>query len=116
MELRNYQNRYYDAVCDFLIEPNQTKRHNINWNWVHFEWMAEHSEVDKSLSGSIGLWWDNGKIVGASIYDMYLGEAFCGSLPEYADLYLEFTKCLTIPSVYRELIQSFTIDVSNTRL
>ena len=51
--------------------------------------MIEHPEFDKSLKGSIGLWRDGGRIVGAAIYDMYFGEAFCGVLPEYEDLYPE---------------------------
>lgn len=51
--------------------------------------MAEHSEFDKSAIGSIGLWLDNEKVVGAAIYDMYFGEAFCGALLEHNDLYPE---------------------------
>ena len=49
----------------------------------------EHPEFDKSLRSSIGLWWSEGKVVGAAIYDMYFGEAFCGALPEYEALYQE---------------------------
>ena len=51
--------------------------------------MMEHPEFDKSASSSIGLWWSDGKVVGAAIYDMYFGEAFCGALPEYEALYPE---------------------------
>ena len=51
--------------------------------------MMEHPEFDKSASTSIGLWWSDGKVVGAAIYDMYFGEAFCAALPEYEALYPE---------------------------
>ena len=87
MEFRKYRETDYDAVCDFLIELNREDRKHINWNWARFEWMYDHPESDISLIGSVGLWLDGGRIVGAAIYDMYFGEAFCGALPEYADLY-----------------------------
>ena len=60
--------------------------------------MMEHPEFDKSASSSIGLWWSDGKVVGAAIYDMYFGEAFCGALPEYEALYPEI-----LDYAYREL-------------
>ena len=77
----------YDAVCAFLIALNQTDRTHINWNWARFEWMMEHPEFDKSAESTIGLWWSGGKVVGAAIYDMYFGEAFCGVLPGFETLY-----------------------------
>ena len=58
----------------------------------------EHPEFDKSLMNSIGLWMDGEKVVGAAIYDMYFGEAFCGVLPEYEALYPEI-----LDYAYREL-------------
>ncbi len=87
MEFRTYREEDYEAVCDFLTELNRTDRSHINWCWARFEWMAEHPEFDKSLTGSIGLWLDKDRIVGAAIYDLYFGEAFCGALPEAEDLY-----------------------------
>lgn len=89
MEFRHFCEADYDAVCDFLIELNRTDRTHINWNWARFEWMYEHPEFDKGAKDAIGLWFDGGKVVGAAIYDMYFGEAFCGVLPEYAALYPE---------------------------
>lgn len=87
-EFRNYKEENYEEVCSFLIELNRNKEY-INWNWARFEWMYEHPEFDKASMNDFGLWWDGGKIVGAAIYDMYFGEAFCGVLPEYAPLYKE---------------------------
>lgn len=98
MTFKRYTDEDYSALCDFLIELNSEDRRHINWNWARFEWMAEHPEFDKTLRGSIGLWSDRGKIVGAAIYDMYFGEAFCGVLPEYNSLFTE-----VLDYAYREL-------------
>ncbi len=89
MEFRHFSNSDYEAVCDFLIELNRADRTHIHWNWARFEWMYEHPEFDKSARDAIGLWFDGERVVGAAIYDMYFGEAFCGVLPEYAALYPE---------------------------
>ena len=95
---RSYRDEDYEAVCDFLIELNRTDRSHINWNWARFEWMMEHPEFDKLSRSSIGLWWSDGKVVGAAIYDMYCGEAFCGALPDHQSLYPEI-----LDYAYREL-------------
>ena len=86
---KRYAKEDYEAVCRFLIELCRHDRKHINWNWARFEWMAEHPEFDQSLISSIGLWIVSDKVVGAAIYDMYFGEAFCGTLPEYDALYPE---------------------------
>ena len=98
VSFRSYRDEDYEAVCDFLIELNQKDRTHINWNWARFEWMMEHPEFDKSASSSIGLWWSDDKVVGAAIYDMYFGEAFCGVMPGYETLYPEI-----LDYAYREL-------------
>lgn len=98
MTFKNYTSKDYEAVCDFLIELNRENQKHINWNWARFEWMSEHPEFDKSLIKSIGLWMDGEKVVGAAIYDMYFGEAFCGVLPQYETLYSEI-----LDYAYREL-------------
>ncbi|MBQ6533076.1 MAG: hypothetical protein IJI33_08735, partial [Solobacterium sp.] len=87
VSVRGYRDADYEAVCDFLIELNQKDRTHINWNWARFEWMMEHPEFDVTARASIGLWWSEGKVVGAAIYDMYFGEAFCGVLPGHETLY-----------------------------
>ena len=95
---KNYTKNEYEAVCDFLIELNRESQHHINWNWGRFEWMMKHPEFDESLMGSIGLWMDGEKVIGAAIYDMYFGEAFVGVLPAYSALYPEI-----LDYAYREL-------------
>ena len=89
IELRNYREQDYNAVCNFLIALNHEKKQHINWNWARFEWMYEHPEFDKNSKEVIGLWWDDHKVVGAAIYDMYFGEGFCGVLDGYERLYPE---------------------------
>jgi len=98
IRLCGYKPKEYEAVCHFLIELNKTDKSHINWNWARFEWMTEHPMFDKSKSGSIGLWKDSDKVVGAAIYDMYFGEAFCGVMPGYEALYPEI-----LDYAYREL-------------
>ena len=87
MEFRNYTEDDYEALCGFLIALNHDDRRHINWNWARFEWMYEHPEFDKETIDAIGLWLDSGRIVGAAIYDMYFGEAFCAVLPGCEALY-----------------------------
>ena len=87
MEFKRYEKTDYDAVCAFLVALNQTDRTHIHWNWARFEWMVGHPECDRSLLHSVGLWRDGGAVVGAAIYDMYFGEAFCGVLPGHETLY-----------------------------
>ncbi len=89
MVFTHYRDADYESVCDFLIELNRESRTHIHWNWARFEWMIEHPEFDKSLKEAIGLWRDGERVVGAAIYDMYFGEAFCAALPGYAAVYPE---------------------------
>ena len=92
IRFRNYQESDYEAVCDFLIELNRSSHDHINWNWARFEWMYFHPEFKKDLINSIGLWSSDEKIIGAAIYDMYFGEAFCGALPAYDHIYPEILR------------------------
>lgn len=111
MGFKHYSVEDYEAVCGFLIELNREEQKHINWNWARFEWMMEHPEFDSSLMDSIGLWTDGEKIVGAAIYDMYFGEAFCGVLPEHESLYPEI-----LDYAYRELRDDngFAISICDT--
>lgn len=79
-KFKRFENADFNAVCDFFNELNNDDRSHINWNWQRWEWMYFHSSYDKSNISLNGLWLDGKKIVGAAIYDHYLGEAFAGSL------------------------------------
>lgn len=87
MEFQTFRAADYEAVSSFLIELCRRDDAHIHWNWARWAWMFEHPEFDKDAIGSIGLWRENGRVVGAAIYDMYFGEALCAALPEHAALY-----------------------------
>ena len=86
-----YSNHRYQQVCDFLIALNREKRH-INWNWARWEWMVQHPYCDREKLSTIGLWLDGESVVGAAVYDLFHGEAFCGVLDAYSDLLPEILK------------------------
>lgn len=89
MTFRNYQNSDYQLLCDFLIEVNKDSKEHINWNWARLEWMIGHPFYQEELSNLIGLWFDENHLVGVAIFDMYLGEASCITLPNYEYLFVE---------------------------
>lgn len=107
MTFKRYSHDDYQAVCDFFVELNRDDKLHINWNWARFEWMYEHPEFDKSSVGSIGLWTDGGRIVGAAVYDMYFGEAFCSALRGYESLYPDI-----LDYAYRELKDGSGLGIS----
>ncbi|MBQ3871575.1 MAG: GNAT family N-acetyltransferase [Clostridia bacterium] len=76
----------------FLIELNSGDEKHINWNWARFEWMYGHPEFDNTLIDRICIWYMGNKPVGAVIYDMYPGEAFCGVLNGYEDIYQDMLR------------------------
>ena len=85
IKFEHYSNPYYQRVCDFLITLNREKKH-INWNWARWEWMYAHPYCDREKLHTIGLWLDGDAVVGAAIYDLFYGEAFCGALDGYEHL------------------------------
>lgn len=82
-----YQDCYYQQVCDFLIELNNENNYHNNWNWARFEWMIEHPLTKKELLNSMGLFFDDNHLVGATLIDMFFGEAFVGVLSKYHHIY-----------------------------
>ena len=82
IQFKTYSHPYYQQVCDFLITLNREKKH-INWNWARWEWMYAHPYCDREKLHTIGLWLDGDTVVGAAIYDLFHGEAFCGALEVY---------------------------------
>lgn len=90
IELTNINNASdYELIHNFLIKLNKDDKNYVHWNWARFEWMILHPDFNENLINSIGVWKDNNEVVGLAVYDMYFGEAFCGVLPEYKELYPE---------------------------
>lgn len=83
---RNFDDSYYDRVCDFLIELSQKDRNRINWNWARWEWMFFHPDFDHSLKNNIGLWEHNGELIAIATYDHYFGETFFAARPGFEEL------------------------------
>ena len=83
---RNFDNSYYDKVCDFLIELSKDDRNHINWNWARWEWMFFHPKFNSDLMDKIGLGYCNDELVGIATYDHYFGEAFFATKQGYEEL------------------------------
>jgi predicted GNAT family N-acyltransferase len=83
---RNFDDSYYEQVCDFLIELSNDDRRHINWNWARWEWMFYHPEFNRDLMDKIGLWYCNDELVGIATYDHYFGEAFFATKQGFEEL------------------------------
>ena len=92
IRFEKYNEKYYQQVCDFLIEINKENDYLNNWNWARFEWMHEHPLTNKELLNEMGLWFDDDHLIGATLIDMFFGEAFVGVLSKYEYLYKELLK------------------------
>jgi ribosomal protein S18 acetylase RimI-like enzyme len=71
----------YHKLRDFFI----TLRY-AEFTYTRWDWMITHGYLDRSAVGKIGIWEDQGQIVGVAIFDCQLGKAFCLALPEYTFL------------------------------
>lgn len=92
INFKSFDNSYYEKVRDFLIEISQENSVHINWNWARWEWMYFHPEFDRSLIEKIGLWFSGENLVGAAIYDYYLGEAFLAARKGFEELEQDILK------------------------
>ncbi len=71
----------YHKVRAFFIKLGYAE-----FTYARWDWMTTHSYLDKSAVGSIGVWEDEGEIVGLATFDCQPGLAFCLTLPEYVYL------------------------------
>lgn len=71
----------YYKVREFFI-----KLRYAEFTYVRWDWMITHLGLDKSAVGKIGVWEDNGEVVGVATYDTRIGDCYCMTLPEYAFL------------------------------
>lgn len=86
IKFRNYNNQAgitedYFKVRDFLVKLGYAE-----YTYARWDWMTTHGCLDKSAVGKIGIWEEDGQIVGLATFDCQLGKAFCLALPEYAYL------------------------------
>lgn len=95
----SYSHADYQSVCDFLIGINQNDKTHINWNWARWEWMYFHPYFDRDNMNVIGLWKCDDEVVGAAIYDMYYGEAFCAAAEGHNEL---------LPEIYEYALRALS--------
>lgn len=86
IQFRNYTSQSgitedYYKVRAFLVKLGYSE-----FTYARWDWMTTHGYLDKSAVGRIGVWEDEGEIVGVATFDCGLGIAFCLTLPEYAYL------------------------------
>ncbi len=86
VQFRNYTDQAgitedYHKVRAFFVKLGFSE-----FTYTRWDWMTTHGYLDKSAVGRIGIWEDDGQIVGVATFDCRPGEAFCLTLPEYAFL------------------------------
>ena len=90
--LRNYTNiagitEDYFKVREFLLRLGYSEFVYARWDW-----MITHGYLDKTAVGKIGIWEENGEIVGIATFDTRPGIAYCLTNPEYRNLKAEMLK------------------------
>jgi hypothetical protein len=71
----------YYKVREFFIKLGYAE-----FTYVRWDWMITHLSLDKSAVGRIGVWEDDGEVVGVATFDTRLGDCYCMALPQYAFL------------------------------
>jgi GNAT superfamily N-acetyltransferase len=85
----------YINVREFLRDLNREALVYPGFPWGRWEWMTTHSMLDRSALNKIGIWEDEGKIVGLATYELSLGEAYLFTARGYSYLnseLLEYAK------------------------
>lgn len=66
----------YGKVREFFRGLNRESLAYPGFPWGRWEWMTTHAMLDRSALGKIGLWEENGRIVGLATYESILGDAY----------------------------------------
>lgn len=80
------------AVGNFLVSHYQPENRDGNWLRPSWDYMHSHPNLDESVLDRIGVWEDNGEIIGVAHYESVLGEAFFECHPEHTFLKREMLK------------------------
>jgi GNAT superfamily N-acetyltransferase len=86
---RNYTNIAgitddYFKVRAFILNLGYSE-----FTYARWDWMVTHSYLDKTAVGKIGIWEENGEIVGIATFDTRPGVAFCLTNPDSRSLKAE---------------------------
>ena len=76
----------FPAISDFLYGLYQPNNRDGNWLQPIWEYAYTHPWFDETAVPRIGIWQDAGQIVGVTMYESRLGEAFFQLHPAYAHL------------------------------
>jgi GNAT superfamily N-acetyltransferase len=76
----------YQGVNDFLVTHHQRDNQDGNWLQPAWEYMHAHPYLDRSALEKIGIWENDGAIVGIAHYESRVGEAFFECHPNYRHL------------------------------
>lgn len=83
---RPYQKGDCQRIGQFLTRHYQPENRDGNWLRPSWDYMHSHPNLDESVLDRIGVWEDNGEIVGVAHYESVFGEAFFECHPDYQDL------------------------------
>ena len=76
----------FPAISDFLYGLYQPLNRDGNWLQPIWEYAYTHPWFDEQSVQRIGIWEDSGTIVGVTLYELRLGEAFFQIHPAYTHL------------------------------
>ena len=93
--IKHYPQNAYCA--DFFRVVDFLKQHgaygfNRNWHWARWEWLLGHSNLDKATLSQIGIFEEDGTIVGIATHDMRPGEAYIICNPDFQHIKPEMVK------------------------
>lgn len=74
------------AVGEFLVSCYLPDNRDGNWLRPAWDYMHSHPNLDETVLDRIGVWEQDGEIVGLAHYESRLGEAFFECHPDYAFL------------------------------
>lgn len=87
IEIRSYnRTKDFERIGRFLIETYQPGERSGNWIQPRWEYMHYHPDLDESALSRIGVWEDNGNIVGVTHYENQPGEIYFQTHPDFTYL------------------------------
>ena len=108
VKFRNYSEVAGITEDYFKVREFFSKLGYKEFTFARWDWMTTHGYLDKSAVGNIGLWEDNGQVVGIATIDCSLGDSFCLTLEHYQylkrDMLLYAKKHLGTPDKFKVTI------------
>jgi len=82
----------FERVGHFLVKTYQPRKKPGNWLQPRWEYMYYHPDLDESALNRIGVWEDDGNIVGVAVYEIRLGEVYFQIHPDFTHLKSDMLK------------------------